>query len=889
MALTRICAGALVLFGLLLLALTGTSLAAQPNTLFLPVKVNAATEAAALASAADAELDNALAANAAAAELFRRASRADAEQALDYQAAWPPAADALKSFEDAGYSYLAAGSLSRLGTTLSIDMKVYDLLSPAKPAYFYYQEVADADALGQAFSRIVKEIVALAGRHILIADIAPKGNKRIDSGAILRAMTTKSGDRYDPAKLREDLKNVFRMGYFDDVRLDVQDTEKGKAVTIEVVEKPVIGQINIEGAKELKEETVLEAVTIFPNTILNPKKVQEAETTIYNLYKEKGFYDTKVTSRISTPEKDRVTVTFAIEEGEKIYIKEIIFSGNQTFKAKELSKTIETSEKGLLSWITDSGILKRDVLEQDVARLTAFYNHHGFIEAKVGAPEVRQEGEWLLITFNIEEGPRYRVGEITISGDLIDDQETLRGILKLGDEEYLSRKILREDIMRLNDYYAEHGYAFAESTPMLEKRPEELKVDINIVVQKNSLVHINRVLITGNTRTRDKVIRRQMEIKERGIFNSKAIRQSHQKLQRLDFFEEVQITPEPTGEEDLMDIHVAVKEKPTGTFSLGAGYSSVDSFMFMGEISQNNFLGKGQRLSLAANMSSSSTRFNLGFTEPYLLDTKLLFGVDAYNWQREYDDYTKDSYGGGLRFGYPIRENWRLGFGYGWDHTDVKDVDPTVPHSQILLDSLDIKITSYATVSLTRDTLNHPFDPSKGSLNQVSVKYAGGPLGGDNEFTRLEGASNWFFPLFWDTVYSLQFSAGQVFSDSFVPVFERYYLGGLRTIRGFKPGQISPIDPATGERIGGDRMWYVNNEWIFPLVKDAGLKGLVFFDVGNVYDGTWGDVDTTKKAVGLGFRWLSPMGPLRLEWGYNLDPVDDEDQSNWDFSIGGSF
>jgi len=869
--------------------------AAENNNalLFLPLKINTAQERKQLQELTDRTLSEALVKWNKNEKIFHFMPRQKAQQELDYNGAWPPSINTLQelvekaSVKTDNLRYIAAGSLTRLGQRISVDLKVYDLLHPDAATY-YYQDNKTLENLGKAIDQILTDILKHTSRNLLVGEVILKGNERIDSGAVLRQIKTRTGDRYDPQSLTEDMKRVFKMGYFDDVRISTQETAKGKEIIFELKEKPVIGQILLEGTKELKEETVREAVTITSNTIVNPKKVKEAADNIRSLYREKGFYDTKVTTKLSYPKPDRVDIRFVIEEGPKIYTKEVKFVGNNAFKARKLKKVIETSTRGFFSWLTDSGLLKRDVLEQDVARLTAYYHNHGYIEAKVGEPEIVQKGKWLYVTFNIFEGDRYKVGNITLTGDFIADQNDLLRLFELRKEEYLSRKILREDILRFTDFYAENGYAFAEVNPFVHEREADKSVDITINIQKGDLVYLNRILISGNTRTRDKVIRRELDIKEKGIFNSKGIRDSHEKLQRLDYFEEINITPEPTLEKNMMNVKVEVKEKPTGSFSIGAGYSSVDNLLVMGEISQNNFLGKGQRLALQANLGSTSNRYNISFTEPHYKDSQLLVGLDVYNWKREYTDYTKDSYGGALRFGYPVWELWKMNFSYGYDKADLTDVKENA--SQIIKDSVDIHVTSFTTLGFWRDTRNRRFDASKGSRNAINVKYAGGPLGGDSAFTKIEAASSWYFPLFWEVIYHLKFAAGQLFEDKSgkLPVFEKFYLGGIRTIRGFNSNHISPKDPTTDERIGGKKMWFMNAEWIFPLVKEAGLKGLIFFDAGNVYEDEW-EFDFIKKSVGTGFRWLSPVGPLRLEWGYVIDPVEDEDQSNWDFSIGGEF
>jgi len=369
------------------------------------------------------------------------------------------------------------------------------------------------------------------------------------------------------------------------------------------------------------------------------------------------------------------------------------------------------------------------------------------------------------------------------------------------------------------------------------------------------------------------------------------LKKSTERLQRLNYFEDVNITPEPAYDEDnLMDIVVELKEKSTGTFSIGAGFSSVDGLMLMADITQHNFLGRGQSLTLQGNIGGDNTRYNLSFTEPHLNDSKLSFGFDIYNWNRDYDDYDKESYGGAIRLGYPIWNKWRLYGSWGYDDSELSDVSPNA--SQTIKDSVDINVTHYLSLSTSRDTRNRNFNPNKGSQNTLSVKKAGGFLGGDSAYTKYEALTSWYFAYRWDTVFHLKASAGYIQEDESgkLPVYEKFYLGGLNNMRGFESGQISPEDPKTDEKIGGEKMAYMNIEYIFPLVKDMGLNGLIFYDMGfvNENDQNW-EFEDVRSSVGFGFRWLSPMGPLRLEWGYNIDPLDDEDHSLWDFSIGGNF
>jgi len=873
-----------LLFGAL--AVPGVSMALEQSTIFLPFKINA-PDVAAVAGPADKALERE-----AMAKGMKMMPRGQAEKLVDYKGAWPPPTAALtKVAESAGADYVVIGSLNKLGNRISVDCAIVDVLAPKAP-YSAFREADSIEGLGKVTGEVVGAMLAYSNRSATVASILPEGNERIDAGAILQKISTKPGDLYDPTTLRQDLKAVFAMGYFDNVEIDAKDSEGGKNIIFRVQEKPLIGSVVIAGASEIKEEDVRDAANIPANTILNPSKVNEAVQKIKELYKSKGYYNTDVGAKINAPANANAEVRFEIKEGKKITIEKIGFTGNKSFSEGELQDTIQTStHKWWLSWLTDAGVLKMDILRQDAERVAAFYQNHGFLEAKVGEPTVEQQEDELFVTFPIDEGPRYRVGTIDVEGDLIKSKEELLAALKIRDEEYLNRQVLRDDVSRLTDLYAEQGYAFAEVNPKIDKSSGDDRVNVMLRVDKGAMAYVNRVEIQGNTRTRDNVIRRDLKVEEGGRFDSKAIRTSTQKLKRLGFFEDVTVTPKPTMVENQMDVVVDVKEKSTGAFQIGAGYSSSENVLFMGEISEDNIFGTGNRLSLAASTSSKSTRYNLKFTNPRLYDSQVSGSIELFNWEREYDDFTKDSTGATFRLGHPLWEEWRIYYGYTISDTELSDIDYANVSSAIL-QSKDINLTSMPEIGLVRDTRDKLFSPTKGSRNAINVSYAGGPFGGDAEFTKVEGSSSWYFPMFWSTVFHVKGAAGQAFEneDDKLPVYEKFFLGGMNSIRGFESSSISPVDPLTGDKIGGDKMWYGTVSVIFPLLKDMGMDGEIFHDFGNVYDidDNW-DFSDYKKTAGVGILWASPLGPIRLAWGFNLDKKDDEDSSNWDFSMGGTF
>lgn len=861
------------------------ALAVDQNTAFLPFQIIAQTVDESLTDKVDDNLTNVLLLN-----NFQMLDREEAEELVDYTK-WPPDTAALDSIAKVtGLDSVAAGSVTIIGSQISIDVKVYDVLNPENPRYFF-KEAGSMAELELIIGQVMDEVIAYAERDQLIGRIAPDGNARIDSGAILRKIQSKAGDTYDPAILRDDLKAIYSMGYFDDVQIDVTDGDTGKVVTFRVVEKPAISSVSFSGIDELDDDDVTEVITIKENSILNPARVNEAAAAIETLYKSKGYYNTTVTPNISYPTPETAAVRFVVEEGKKIYIKEISFEGNDSFDSDDLEDVLETKTKWFLSWLTEAGLLDRGKLEQDSARIVAFYHNNGYLEARVGEPVITQEEEWLYIKFIIEEGPRFKVGTVNLEGDLISEKEVFLSMLAIRSEEYLSRKTLRDDILRIQDYYSEQGYAFAEARPKMDISESGSRVDITLSVDRGDLVYISRIAIRGNTRTRDNVIRRELEIEEGGVFNTKGIRDSNRNLQRLNFFEEVNITPEPALDPSKMNVSVDIKEKSTGQFSIGAGYSSVDNLILMGEISENNFLGMGHRLSLSANVGGRSSRFNLSWTNPRIYDSKVSTGIDLFNWTREYDDYTKDSKGGAIRFGHPLWAKWRMFESYSYTDTELTDVDDDA--SFIIRESQNVPVTSAVKVSFVRDTRDRLYGASEGSRNSLSLKYAGGPFGGDSQFTKGEGKTSWYFPIVYGTVFHFLGAAGQVWEneDGKLPVYERFYLGGINTIRGHEFAQVSPIDPDTGDRVGGDQMWYVQSEIVLPLLKDQGLYGVLFLDAGDSIATDIDFDDGRDVAVGTGVevRWLSPIGPLRVVWGYNPDPLEDEPDYVWDFTVGGQF
>jgi outer membrane protein insertion porin family len=787
--------------------------------------------------------------------------------------------------------FLIYGSLTKIGQRLNLTGNLLDTKTEKPPLTFSLTEDGLENIL-RLMERFSKEV----GQRILsqekIVGMAIKGNNRIDTQAIEKELKSKIGEPYIPEFLDQDLRAIFKMGYFSDVRLEVMDNPQGKMITFVVEERPFVKRVELNGYKEIKEEELKEQVTIKAYTILNLNTVSETQEKLTAFYQSKGFYNVRMTYSVTYEDKGQAAIiVFNIVEGKKVYIKTITFEGVKGFPEKKLKATMETNEKGFLSSITSSGLYKKELLEQDLEKISSFYYNHGYLKAKVGEPTVRHEGDWLYVTIPIDEGSPYQMGQVGIRGELIQPQDKLMASLGIAKEKFYNREVIRKDILMLSDLYSFEGYAFAEINPQIKEDPSALKVDLVYEIKKGSKVYFGRIDVVGNVKTRDKVIRREIKVAEKGLFDAAALRKSNEDLHRLDFFEEVNLSTSPGSQEDQMNLKVEVKEKMTGAFSLGAGYSAVEKFMVMGQISERNIFGTGNRLSLDAQLGAVTQRFNLGLFNPWLFDTRVSGDANIYNWTRIYDEYTKESIGGSLGFGYPIFEEYtRVFLTYAYENANVTEVAANA--ATVIKDMEGRHQTSSVKLALRRDTRDLIFNTTKGSLNSISVEYAGGPLGGTNYFTRYLAGSGWYFPLFWGTTFFANGKLGYMVQNSGgdLPLYEKFYLGGINSVRGFKYQYISPTDPATGDRIGGEKMIQLNFEYIFPLISKAGLKGLIFFDAGNVYtkDQSF-DLGSLRKGAGVGIRWYSPIGPLRLEIGWNLEPKPGEDTSVWEFTIGTFF
>jgi outer membrane protein insertion porin family len=819
----------------------------------------------------------------------------DKVQVVSWKGPIPKDKEAARKKADAlGADYIIIGTLTQFGEKWSLDAMVIET-GGIRPSFSVYAEIPSLDKLDQSVKKLSEEILLKLFKKEKVAKVEIVGNKGIDADAILAVIKTRKGELFNPKIIRQDIKAIFKMGYFRDIKVEVEDSPQGKLVRFVVTEKPLVKQIIIKGNKHISDEKIKEAIALKVNSIFKQDLLTKSIKQIKTLYEKEGYFDAEVNYEVVPIDKQAIKVVFHIKEGEKAYLKKVIFEGNKAFSDETLKKLLKNKEHWFLSFLTGSGKLKRDELENDVNRIANFYYNHGYINAKVGEPRIERKGREIYIIFPIEEGVQYHVGKVEVKGDLIKPASELKKKLSLKPGDVYSREKLQKDIFALSDIYANKGFAYVEVNPQITPHPDKRLMDITYQIKKGPKVYIDRIEIVGNTKTRDKVIRRELWIKEGEVFSKKKLEESINALRRLGYFEDVQVETEKGKELNEVNIKIKVKEQPTGSLSLGAGYSSVEKFLVMADITQRNFLGKGQKVTLRAYLGSVTKRYDFDFTEPYFRDTKLSTGLSVFKWDTEYIDYTKQSSGGEIRLSYPLGHFSRIYGAYRYENAKTADFDPDNASTYITELAQGIT-TSSIRLTWKRDTRNRFFNPNKGTVVSTTVEFAG--FGGDSKFVRYEGSSSIFIPLFWDTVGFVRVKAGYIdkLPGGILPLFEKYYLGGPYTIRGYDFATISPRycysteDGERCERIGGNKMVLCNLEYRFPLVKKVRLVGVVFFDMGNVYDtGQALDFSHLKKSVGIGIRWFSPMGPIRLEWARALDAEAGESTSNWEFAMGTFF
>ena len=584
-------------------------------------------------------------------------------------------------------------------------------------------------------------------------------------------------------------------------------------------------------------------------------------------------------------------------EGKRYQIREISFRGLKDVDESDLHGAIQTKRyKWWNSWLTGTGRLNQEMLDNDKALLRQYFLDHGYLDATIGDPIIEKTDDGLHISVDISEGPVFYIGALSATGDLFQgsEEKTLEGISTEHGDIFSASKV-RQDSFVITERIADQGFAFTNVVPDTNVNRAQNTVDIDFSIAKGQMVKVNRIDIKGNEKTYDNVIRRELKIDEQDIYSGSKIRRSQELLQRLGYFEEVNISQEPVGS-DMVDLAVNVREGSTGAFSAGAGYSSSDGPIFNFRLSENNILGTGRKVALNGDIGSERDSVILSFDDRRLFDSHVFGGVDLLRTFRQYADFDRRLAGGSTTVGYPLEEVFGETFedinaDLKYEYLDIKisDVDEDSA-AQLVKDSEGASTASGFTPRIFRNTINNPLNPTSGSRQEVSVELTG--VGGSEEFYLLEGKNTLYYPLvqssYGDLVFSWRTSVGygETYNGDTFPLYRRYFPGGINSVRGYKVRSLGPKDK-DGNEYGGSKELVNNFELIFPLVNPAGLKGVVFYDAGEAFDDKQSiAVDELRTAYGFGIRWSSPIGPIRVEFGFPINREEGEDSMVTFFSFG---
>jgi len=714
-----------------------------------------------------------------------------------------------------------------------------------------------------------------------------KGLKRIEEGAVKSKISQKIGQPISSDNINDDIKAIYKMGYFDDAKAEIEPFEGGVKLIYTVREKPTIIKVEFQGNNKLDDAALKEKITITAGAIADTVLIQDNAARLKNHYEEEGYWLAVVVPVVRKITEDEIGLTFQIEEGPKIKIKKIIVEGNKNISASRIKKAIDTKEWWLLSFINSTGYYKKDRMEADVEKIRNLYFNEGYLKAAVGEPEINVEKDKreMSVTIRVSEGDQYRISSVDFTGNKTFDNDAIKKKMTISAKDIFRKNILEKNLQDISSLYSEHGFALVSVTPDLLPDEKEKTVKVMLNISEGDKYKVGRVEVSGNTKTRDKVIRREIRFDEGDTFDSSKLRRSYERINNLNFFDSVDIVPKPRYEDKTVDLEVKIKEKPTGFFSVGGGYSSVDKFIATADLTQGNLFGKGQYAKVKAELGGRSTLYEISFKDPYFMDKPISLSTGVYKTTRKFIEYNKKAFGFYAGLGKDLSEYWHGDISYNFERATITDIVDNA--SALIRDQAGIKTTSSITPSIVRDSRDNLLDPSRGSMNSLSITYAG--IGGSNYFAKGLLDSGWYFPLGQTTVMLRgRFGIARGLFDKKLPLYERFYVGGIYTIRGLEFGGAGPRDNATGDVVGGTEEIIFNAEYIFPVFPDIKLKGVAFFDTGNSYE-KFRDFGNLRYTGGAGIRWMSPMGPIRLEWGYNLRRKEGESIGKFEFAFGSFF
>lgn len=710
-----------------------------------------------------------------------------------------------------------------------------------------------------------------AGKDIGIHTIKVTGNQRIEASTIISYLEVKEGDPIDRALLDKALKNLYATGLFNDV---VVTQEDGNSIVVKVSEKPIINEIIFEGNDAIKDTDLAKEMSLKSRQVISVPKVQEDVNRLKEIYRMSGRFGVSIDPKIIELDQNRVNLVFEIKEGEKTLISRINFMGNKEYSDVELTTVIRSKETRWYRFFSSDDKYDPDRLSYDQELLRKFYLEHGYVDFKVATviAELSPKNRSFFVTFDIDEGDRYKIGEITIKTTMPDlNVNDLKDTITLEKGKWYNINEVEKTITKMTSKLGNMQFAFVDIKPAVNRDRTTKVVNIEFMVKEGQRTFIDNINVVGNTRTLDEVVRREMDISEGDPYNEDKIKTSEKNIKNLGYFEKVEVRTKKGTTENKTDVDVKVEEKSTGDMSIGAGYSTTEGALADFSISESNFMGKGQKLSLSTTLAEETKEFDFGFTEPYFLKRDLAAGFDLQHVTKDLQDessYSSRVKGGSLRLGYPLSEEWRQGLKYTLEENEIYDVQSTA--STYIQQQEGIRTTSMIGQTVSHDTRDNIQSPTEGHYFQVYTNLAG--LGGNAKYYGVRVMGIYYYPLRKNWVFSALGETGYIhaWGGEDVRINERYSLGGDR-LRGFDDYGVGPRDASTSDALGGNQFVRGSLELNFPtgLPEELGVSGYTFSDFGTLWGlddstTTVNDSSSLRASVGVGISWKSPFGPIKM-------------------------
>ncbi len=696
-----------------------------------------------------------------------------------------------------------------------------------------------------------------------------QGNQRIESDTILSYLPLKAGDEFDQSKLDASLKELFATGYFNDVHVHAE----GDVIIVKVEENPIINRIAYEGNEKLKDDVIKEEIKLRPREVLSRTKVQEAQQRLLEIYRRMGRFGAKVEPKIIRLPENRVDLVFEINEGAVTYVRKVNFIGNKHFDPKRLEECLQTKRTKWYRFFAVDDVYDPDRFISDQQALRQFYNNNGFADFRIvsAVAELSPDQKDFYLTFTIEEGEIFNFGKAEFDSKLVNvDTEKLKESIAYIEGDMYNAKLVEKTQQQIVNALGTQGYAFVSVEPRLDKDRKKKTVNITFEIKEGPRVYIEKIIFVGNDRTRDHVIRREIDIHEGDAYNASKIKNAERNLKDLNYFKNVTVDTEPGSTPDQAKLVVKVEEQSTGELQLSGGFSTLDGPLANVRIVERNFRGTGQILHSDFTIAKKRQDFNVGIIKPYLFDRNLTGSADAFHIRStRFSAYTQVSRGINTGLGYRLSERWSESWNYGFKHDHIGHVSPLA--SPYLSAQKGNAYTSSLGHTLAYDRRNSRISPRSGYVVSLGTTYAG--VGGNVQYLRNELGGNWYYPMGDESVLGLKGSVGRMERiKRQIRIVDSIYLGA-DSFRGFEYGGLGPRDKITGDSLGGTRFWSTTAETLFPigLPNEFGIRGALFSDWGSVWRSSVAgpniyDTKTIRGAVGVGLAMNLPIGPLRIDY-----------------------